>query len=72
MAGKKVAVQPILAYHATDPFSGTVSVSSFKTSVFVSKEDCCNASDTFIGCGDQRGQSAVCAEERWNRNSGSR
>jgi len=34
VAGKEVQVQPILAYHVTDPFSGTVSASSIKTNIF--------------------------------------
>ncbi len=69
VAGKEVKVQPILAYHATDPFSGTVSVLWFIS--LVSIVDCCNTNDTCIGCGHKRGQSAVCAEERWDGDSGS-
>lgn len=34
VAGKEVEAQPILAYHATDPFSGTVSASSIKSNIF--------------------------------------
>ncbi len=64
VAGKEVKVQPILAYHATDPFSGTVSVLWFIS--LVSIVDCCNINDTCIGCGHKRGKSAVCAEERWD------
>ncbi|XP_050972826.1 sperm-associated antigen 17 [Labeo rohita] len=39
VAGKKVAVQPILAYHATDPFSGTAVVTREDKVLSVLKKD---------------------------------
>lgn len=39
VAGKEVEVDPILAFHATDPFNGTVSAWPVKTSSFVSIND---------------------------------